>query len=124
MLRDCTRTQPAETSESVGWQNFGQILRCDVRGRGPRRRVAGHGRGERVQRVQLRARAVKQHYWRNSKSRANGSLAGRPGSVGVGFLDFPKFLPLVLHFGKIPKIFGQNLEKNQQNSSNICEMFW
>ena len=36
-------------------------------------------------RVQLRARAVKQHYWRNSKSRANGSFAGRPGSVGVGF---------------------------------------
>ena len=30
----------------------------------------------------------------------------------------------MLHLGKIPKKFGWNLAKNQQNSSKICELFF
>ena len=44
--------------------------------------VAGSGRW--LGCAELRALTRKQHYWRNSKRRANGSLAARPGSDGRG----------------------------------------
>ena len=61
---------------------------------------------------------VKQHYWRNSKSRANGSLAGRPGSVGVGFLDFLKFR----QSRRIPA-WGSVWKECRQNSARLYSKF-